>query len=507
MSFTGLAMVSDHVVVLHQRNILLGAVESANIAATQRLGELPSELTRDEVLQDLTPLVTRYILANLSEEMRQSAEGSLELHITPDRSAGIVDIEAKADLGGAIVGRYLWGKLVDRTTASSVTQRMVVPVDVVLAIDVTGSMNYSIYQGAGSSFPEEHRRISVVRNAAQVLVHALYDQQVESGHVAVGLVPFNTTVNVGAERQDWVGDLRQGHKVIPPGFGPWSGCIEHREDGLDLSLATPSEAPFTAWFWPSTLEYRPAERAALAARIGEAVRGENDWSADNPHVNYHPSPHFGCPRSQIIPLTTDREVIGRAIQAMQSWRGGGTMTHLGVTWGRRLLAPEWQVAWGLPQHDEEQGRKRVIVLLTDGLNNAHDDGRTYPGNYDHGGVFHREYSSHYTGYGRAGDGAVEEGYRPGSRLAGLAHDREDRAVLDAVLVEACELAKAEGITVFTVSAVPRGHPKERELQERLTACASSADHAFVENSDPEAMQAAFREIGRMVSAVRRIAGR
>ena len=505
MCFTGTAFVSDHVLLIHHRNTLQAGTDSASIAATQRMARLDTDLTPAELVEALEPLATRYILANVPEEARELAEDTLELTLRPDRETGVVGVEAHADLGGAIVGRFLWGRLIGKIGASSGAERIVAPVDLVLAIDVTGSMNYSIFHGAEDPVPVEDRRITVVRNAALTLVGSLYDQQGETGHVSVGLVPFNTTVNVGAARQDWVTDLGTGHKLIPPGFGPWRGCIEHRvrQDDLDLSLATPGEAPFTSWFSPSTLEYRPAERAAVAAQVGGAVRGENDWSAGNPHLGYEPSPHRGCPRDEIIPLTVDIEVMERAISNLRAWPRGGTMAHLGVVWGRRLLAPEWRTAWGLPEELEEAGRKKVVVLLTDGLNNAHDDPTTYPGNYWHGHYSNARYGSQYTGYGRAGSGAIEDGYRIGTRLTGVTNDGEERGVLNTILLESCELAKAEGITVFTVSAVPHGHPKEQELRERLVACATSEDHAFVENSEPERMEGAFREIGRMVQGIRR----
>ena len=503
MCFGGTAFVSDHVLLFHHRNVLQAAAASASIAATQHLVKLDIDLTDEELAGALEPLARRYVLANLPEGTRESARDSLEVTLTPDREAGVVGVEASADLGGAIVGRHIWGRLIDKTSASSGAERIVVPVELVLAIDVTGSMNGSIHHGAGSTFPEKDRRINVVRNAAQILVTALYDQDGgDTGHVSVGLVPFNTTVNVGAARQDWVSDLGQGHKVIPPGFGPWRGCIEHREqqDDLDLSLVTPGEAPFTSWFAPSTLEYRPAERAALAAEIGTSVHGYNDWSPDNPHEDYNHSPHFGCPRDPIVPLTADREAVEQAIADLQPWEGGGTMTHLGVVWARRLMASEWRDAWGLPE-EEETGTQKALVLLTDGLNMAWDHDRTYPGNYRHAGVSYGEYTSDYTGYGRAGNGTIEEGYRVGTRLTGQSGGA--RGVLNTIFLESCERAKADGIAVFTVSAVPHGHGSEQRLRDRLIACATSEDHAFVENSEPTRMQDAFREIGRMVQGIRR----
>ena len=504
MSFTGTALLSDHLVLLRHRDTLQAAAASASIAATQHLSKLSTSLTDEELADALKPVARRYVLANLPNATRESASQSLEIMLTLDRDAGVVGVEAVADVGGAIVGRHIWGGLVNKISASSGAERIVAPVDLVLAVDVTGSMTNSIYSNA-TSVPEEDRRINVVRNAAQILVSALYDQDGgDTGHVSVGLVPFNTTVNVGAGRQDWLSDLGQGHKVIPPGFGPWRGCIEHRteENDLDLSLVTPDEAPFTSWFWPSSLEYRPDERATLQAELGVTLNGENDWSPGSAHQGYNSSPHFGCPRDEIIPPTTDRERVEQAIADMQPWPGGGTMTHLGTVWGRRLLASEWRAVWGLPEDDDtETGRQKVLVVLSDGINMAYDDGGTYPGRVRHGGVNYGEFTSHYTGYGRAGSGTVEEGYRVGTRLTDASG--ASGGILNAIFQESCDLAKADGITVFSISAVPRNHGQAERLRDRLIACATSEEHAFVENSDPERMQEAFRKIGQMVQGIRR----
>ena len=52
------------------------------------------------------------------------------------------------------------------------------------------------------------------------------------------------------------------------------------------------------------------------------------------------------------------------------------MSHLGMTWGRRMLASSWRDVWGDTIHpvssdDESSGEvTKAIVLLTDGLNGA-----------------------------------------------------------------------------------------------------------------------------------------
>lgn len=509
MCLAGTAMVADHVLLFHQRNVLRSAADAASLAATQEMATLDASLTDAQVATALDPLVRRYILANLPGAVRESAKDSLEVTLTPDRVAGVVGVAVDAELGGAMAGRHLWGPVVSKTRASSGAERVLAPVDLVLAIDVTGSMKNSIIHGRGwIGIPDAERRINVVRAAAQTLLTALYDQQGgATGHVSVGLVPYTTTVNIGATRQTWVSDLGQGHKVIPAGFGAWRGCVEHRTNtgDLDLSLDTPADEQFTSWFYPSSRDYRPAARAALAARVGGWLPGDNDWDAAHPHTSYFNSPHFGCPRNEIVPLTADKATVDQAIADLEPWNGGGTMTHVGMVWGRRLLASGWRGTWGLSDA-EEPGKTKVLVLLTDGVNLAWDSSGTYPGRYRNRrrGVSIDAYTSEYTGYGRVGGtGTAAEGHRTGTRMDGVTTDGAARVILDNVFIEACTLAKNDGITVFTVSAVPSGHPDESALRTRLVSCASSEAHAFTRNSDQTAMTATFRQIGRIVAGIRR----
>ena len=516
MCFTGIAMISDHTVLFHNRNILDTAAAAASLATTQRMSGLSKDLTDEEVVDELTPLAKRYILANLPQGVVDSVRDTLEVTLSLDRDIGIVGIKASAEMGGAIVGRHLWGSLIEKTEVKTGAERIMAPVDLVLAIDVTGSMKASIHTDYGGNKPPsvEAQRITVVRNAMRVLVAALYDQEGGTEHVSVGLVPFNTTVNIGADRTGWVSDLGSGHKIIPEGFGPWQGCIEHRTGEKDLSLDRPGDEPFTSWFFPSTLEFRPVARHNMQMDMWTSigwhdVRGENEWEADNPHEGYFHSPHYACPRDEIIPLTTDRAVIEQAITDLQPWDGGGTMTHLGVVWGRRLLADAWREDWNLPEQRTELGKTKALVLLTDGLNAAYDSRETWPGLYRHNRHWSRpeheaEYISEYTGYGRVGVGTVEEGFRMGTRLDSSKSDADELKILDAAFLESCQRAKDDGITVFTVSAVPKDHPRLTDIREDLVACATSEDHAFVENSNPEGMKEAFRSIGQLVAAVRRV---
>ena len=461
MSLMGVAMLGDQVWLFHQRNALQEAINASAVAAMKRMITLGSDATDEELAGELKPLVRRYLLANLPDKFRESAKNTLKVGITSDRDNETVRVEASAELGGALIGRHIWGDLVESVTVEIAAKRSLIPVDLVLSLDVTQSMRRSIsnWRLWESTTRPEDTRIHAVKEAAKTLVGVMYAEGGE--HVSIGLVPFAATVNVGATRTDWVNDLGKAHKVIPGGFGPWRGCVETRiGNGQDLSLATPGDALFPSWFYPYQVGYYSRTQG----------------------------PHRGCPEDAIVPLIADRTAIEQAISNLRTVVGAGTMVHLGVVWGRRLLAPEWEEAWGLTKRVGD--RKRVLVILTDGTNFLAPR-------------WYRPLGSEYSAYGRAGSrGSVSEGYRVGDPLDDAKDIDDIERILDGTARKACKLAKEEGITVFAVSAVPHGSPVAKRVGKLLADCATSEAHVFANHRSPETMKAAFREIARKVGVVR-----
>ena len=124
-----------------------------------------------------------------------------------------------------------------------------------------------------------------------------------------------------------------------------------------------------------------------------------------------------------------------------------------------MLSPAWREIWGAGTHpmDTETGVPKIIVLLTDGAD-------TVCGDAD-----------------------------PECTSSGLAVGR----------AEACEAAKAEGIEIYVVAAMA---PElvSRELGAALRSCASSPEHAYINNPDAEALLDAFRNIATELVSLRRI---
>ena len=144
MSLGGIALAGDHIYLVYQRDILKAAADSAGIAASRSLRGLDSSMGNAQVEAALTPIARRYILANIPEGKREQVAETLVLDITPNRAAGTVHVDARANLGGIIFARLLG--MTDEGSATRVlsgVERVGGLTEVVLAIDVTKSMKDS----------------------------------------------------------------------------------------------------------------------------------------------------------------------------------------------------------------------------------------------------------------------------------------------------------------------------------------------------------------------------
>ena len=503
----GIALVGDHSYLTYQRDLLKIAADAAGLAAVSRLPTFGSDVSDEAVKTALKPVVRRYILANVPEAKRQRAQDTLELTLTLDRTAGTVLVEAKADLGGIVFGRWLYGDVAGKTQVKSGTERITGTTEVALALDTTSSMSYTpagVYSPRGSD-----NRIEIIKRASLNLVNIL---TAGGGQTAVGLVPWNYQVRLNAatltrwEDQGWANYPTQRtypkpYRNAPSGgethtlperngaswrgcvdqrslctvinnADPWGGCLsQHKDAGTvppGLSLALPSDEPFTMLFYsartPSpqediyTISYQCRADKVQKKCYDESLvppAARPDQSNLQPGQYYLEGPQYGCWNRgrEILPLTTDDGQVRRAIQSL--WAGGdSTYSTLGLVWAHRLLAHEWRSAWGdnrthpvnPAEHTDVQ---KALVLLTDGEDNHIGESEA-----------HRQH--------------------------------------------ACQAAKDDGITVFTIAAMKTDGRGFADLKQALTQCASKPEYAFVNNATSEALENTFQQIAAHLARFRRI---
>ena len=517
MSVAGIALTSDHTHLVYQRDALKAATDAACLAATRHLWTLGQDLSDEEVHAALRPIAERYILANIPESRRKRAAETLVIPpLAVDRQAGRVSVTAAADLGGAIFGSWMYGKVTQTTQVACLSEGEVADgtptpeeqnapgtppmTEVVLAIDVTGSMKDDVNgerpQGANRS------RIDIVKEAAQELIDTITADA--SRTAAVGLVPWNYRVQFDqAMRTRWKDNgwaqypTRRYYPnphlgswkniALPEGWYPdpsvetdggewhdlpskteaWQGCVDQRrmsgQNPPGLSAAPPTVEPFTMGFYSPSPLYIWQYAVSLPCVQEDPTPDRAGWGGQFKDLCFintghaateQKTPQFNCGLPTIVPLTTNVDKIKGEINDLSA-DGNATYSTLGVVWGHRLLAPAWRNIWGDAVHPVEAASnvRKVLVLLTDGADN------------------------HLTRY------KPYEVTVPDRRL------------------QACTAAKDAGIEVITVFA---GNPSGN-LERELLACASPAaeegGNSFTGTTGEE-LEGAFEEIGRRLFPLR-----
>ncbi|MBU0800809.1 MAG: pilus assembly protein [Alphaproteobacteria bacterium] len=273
----------------------------------------------------------------------------------------------------------------------SIVVREVRGLEVALVVDVTGSMS-------------TNNNISTLRQASTSFVEILFDRTSDPEAIKIGIVPYSTSVNVGPYGVgrtpdgedfedgedvgvgfvvDWNGnDLNPSQYTTNYNHtSRWYGCVvEANDDGWDdndnsndpypndvIKLRDDEDPELKILDhegpWPI---YRYENYARNASACGQTCTGSgrNRRCTDNYCHYTHTYPNTNCPRSHIVPLTSDEDELLDAISGFTAY--GNTMGNIGMTWGYRVLSPEFPFQQGAPWNDTEW--RKVIIMMTDGQN-------------------------------------------------------------------------------------------------------------------------------------------
>ena len=565
MAVGGVALITDHVWLVDQRDTLKSAANSASLAATLALNRM---LVADPTVSDaalkaaLTPVARRYIELNLSHlpaARLTRAKQTLVITLAVNRREGRVDVAAEADLGGTLVARalpLLGGDTGPATMqATAAVECASTAIEVVLALDVTASMHAKIDENAAAG--GDNRRLNAVINAAKALVEELR-ATCEGRSTAVGVVPWDKTVrvpNAATWRQNtWVNMGHNRTGLIP---SDWAGCVEDRDhdanpldatalaSATSMSLNLPGSNPFPVFIYPDTRGFSvtpmadsiKADFPNLTDAIKDVLVTRLEALRDNDYVTGAPGPrgrgggNYHCTSTKMLPLTTTLDTVDTTLDGIKTSKvmGGGTMAHLGVTWGRRMLAHSWRTVWGDSVHPINPTARevtKVLVLLTDGGNALGDqhsklpgklhakhvgvpdclDSGTRPGTCNQGDI-----ETFYSALGRLGSGDEAHGhYYSDWNVRGTSggESRTTETALAALMKRSCTLARREGLTVYTIGAMPSVKTRWRDA---LVACSGApgtadADRAefYFHAADGPALDRVFRTIARRVISLRRV---
>lgn len=433
--------------VLKQK--LHNAADAAALAIGSRLN-----LTEAEA----NALANSYIRANYPE----LALGTLtQFTVTPTTEG--YHVRVAASLPTTFL-RVLGTDTLELAVTSEVT-RDLRRLEVVLAFDNTGSM-------------ATNDRIGHLRRAATTLVDILFDEADESPHVQIGLVPFSGAVNLGpgALGRGWIDEtgasvLNSEDVTLAPTMTSlfqlyqsmnnvsWGGCVRARLGGHDLLDTPPNLAVPDTLFVPY---FAPDEEGAANTGSNSYLNGPGTTAANYvgqgltaQQIANGNGPSFNCPQRPIQPLTSTRQTITDAIDAMQP--RGSTVIPEGLAWAWRVISPGLPFDQGAPYGD--RSTTKAIILLSDGRNQVE---RGAP------------YYSFYSAYGFARSGHL--GPTDGSRT---------RQELNAKTAALCENIKADkdgdpstdDIYVYTIALeIKTGNAAlDAETRAMLQACATPAD--------------------------------
>lgn len=348
-------------------------------------------------------------------------------------------------------------------SATAEVKRRTQIIEVVMAIDMSGSMSYSA--GGGVS------RISAARTAATEMVNILYGDNATKDLLKIGLVPWSAKVNIQQEGISFDSGLTTSTSV-PDFVNPLTGAVQS-----ELYFANSSPVPLLSAppsNWRGCVYNRYLDNGIDNDDADISLYGHSsptgDWEGWEP-VGPEGEPVYGgtcslsvnggeciaCLNRSITPLNNTKQTIIDAIEDLTN-PGGNTNIPQGLGWAWRVLTPgapfaEAEVAPQFP-------RQQAIILLTDGEN--------YAGNGD-------GYKAVW-GTGTSGQGEMDD------RLELLAAN-----------------IKAAGVQIYTIQFANNG----TALQTLMQNVATEPEAPFYQYApDADALRAVFREVANNLSELR-----
>lgn len=343
-------------------------------------------------------------------------------------------------------------------SGSQVT-RAISSIDVVLSIDMSGSMGWD--DGTGQT------RITAARTAAHVLADTVFAQDPTGNLVQVGVVPWNGKVNILQDGGTY-NPLNVTSVTVPSYTNPVAGGTSTTVFSPDITPVNLFSTPAASWSGCVYARYLNDSTANDADdRLGAVTVNGKDWVAwepipptDEPAINGGSCSYCTpCLSHGVTRMTNNTTTVSDAIDALVSPTGVTNIAQ-GLIWAGRMVSP------GEPFNDANTTttagvHQKAIVLLTDGEQ-----------------------------YGYYGDGyKVPWGTGTSAGPAGQ----------DARLLQIATALKAQGVLIFTVQF----YHNTSALQNLMKSVASEPKapyYFFAPNGT--ALQSAFKEIANELSVLR-----
>jgi Flp pilus assembly protein TadG len=362
-------------------------------------------------------------------------------------------------------------------------------VEVALVLDNTDSMN-------------QDNKIGTLKTAAKNLVEELFKNK--EAKVRVALVPYAEEINVGMKNRKapWAlvpDDYSKTTTTTTTKEGYWfqptkrtDECLKWREagsrqiekDGVMVTETWPRSCQEwkyvnvgdRVWKEPSTTTATTTTAFKWFGCVGMRVdKGKVLLDDLSPAVRY---PGIMADKqkclTEILPLTDSQSTVAKAVDGMITSRPGYTPnTYIpgGMTWGVNVLSPDEPFDEGAAYDDKNVKPRKVIVLMTDGLNTMRVNTT----------------------------GTLNTDFLKGGAIVGdtTSANAAQRVQVNADTTALCTYAKAKKIEIFTVAFKVDDGPAKTMLQ----SCATDAEH-YYDASNSAALLAAFTDIAQSLVRVR-----
>lgn len=401
-----------------------------------------------------------------------------------DQSAtdeGTVEVSASADVPTTIMSMF--GKQIIPISVECDASQDYGNNDIMVVLDVTGSMNCRPGVSGGCSSEQSGSKISRLRAGAMGLYRAL--ENANDTRTRFGFMPYSSNVNVGRDlNASWLRNPATYSQNICVTRYDWRGnpYQDCTDNGYQMNSVNHSNSWFNSWrgngSHTSNVTTGCIEERATIGNSGSPIsistsvsRDDIDvvstsdparqWSPFDPSAVEDESNAY-CPRPARRLATYANETAFQAeVNRATGYVAGSTYHDIGMIWAMRYLSSTGMFAADNPTEWNDVPVSKHIVYLTDGTISVSDD--------------------LYTTYG------VEER----ERRLGTSGSQNQRHV-DRFL-SACTRAKSMGITVWVIALA-------EDDTDDIRPCASSGEHFYT--SDGTDLDHVFEAIGQGIGRLR-----
>jgi Flp pilus assembly protein TadG len=489
------------------------SLQQATDSAALAIAQAATPTTSDA---DVKAQAQNYITTNYSNKSATITSAT----ISSDHSSVCVTAQDTVQLG--IMGMFsISSKNVTTSTCTGISGGAAT-YEIALVLDNSGSMNEAV---SGSS------KIAALRTAGNNFVNTMFSGNF-AGKVKMSVVPFSGAVAVSSTdtangTASWIDTLGKsswhwktftGHtsagftnrldifnklKAVHSSWA-WAGCFETQPYPQNVSDVIPSATTPDSLYVPylapdevdpkqtctgnycsttqayqnNYLDDTPSTGCSTPTKTDDQTMLSRSCKYKSPSVTNTNTygPNGMCLSQPLLRMTSAQATLTNKINGLSA--NGDTNLHEGFMWGWRTISPNAPFADGKAYDTSSTAtNQKVIVLMTDGYNNWSAVANTWGGSM----------------YEAPGYYALANGRMPPGNQ-NITNMTQSRAALDALTLEACTNAKAQGILIYTVGFSISSDPIDQQGQNLLASCATDSSHAFIAN-DANSLVNAFNQIG------------